>query len=95
MGQVAGRLADFSIVTSDNPRSEDPQSIIDQIISGFDKDNYKIVVNRAEAIKQTLEIAKAGDIVLIAGKGHETYQVLADGPVEFNEREIIGKILKC
>jgi len=94
MGQVAGRLADFSVVTSDNPRSEDPQSIIDQIIPGFDKDNYKIIENREEAIKQALEIAKAGDTVLVAGKGHETYQVLADGPINFNEREMIEKFLQ-
>ena len=95
MGQVAGRLADFSIVTSDNPRSEDPQSIINQIVPGFDKDNYKIVANREDAIKQALEIAKSGDTVLIAGKGHEMYQVLADGPINFNEREIIEKFMKC
>ena len=95
MGQVASRLADFSIVTSDNPRSEDPQSIIDQILPGFDGDHYRVVVNREDAIKQALNMAKTGDTVLVAGKGHETYQVLADGPVNFNEREIIEKSLKC
>jgi UDP-N-acetylmuramoyl-L-alanyl-D-glutamate--2,6-diaminopimelate ligase len=95
MGQAAGRLADYSIVTSDNPRSEDPRSIIDQITPGFDKDNYKVIINREEAIEEALKEAKAGDIVLISGKGHEMVQVLADGPVDFNEREIIEKCLQC
>ena len=95
MGQVAGQLADLSIVTSDNPRSENPRSIIDQIIPGFKKDNHEVVVNREQAIGQALKTATAGDIVLIAGKGHETYQVLADGPINFNERAIIEKSLKC
>ena len=95
MGQVAGQLADLSIVTSDNPRSEDPQSIIDQIIPGFEEDNYRVVVNREEAIKQALEVAETGDIVLIVGKGHETYQTFADRKIDFNEREIIENLLKC
>ncbi|MCK5260221.1 MAG: UDP-N-acetylmuramoyl-L-alanyl-D-glutamate--2,6-diaminopimelate ligase [Candidatus Omnitrophica bacterium] len=95
MGQVAGRLADLSIVTSDNPRSEDLQSIINEIVPGFDQDNYKVIVNREEAIGEAIKEAKADDMVLIAGKGHETYQVLADGKVDFNEREIIEKFLKC
>ena len=94
MGQVAGQLADYSIVTSDNPRNEDPQSIIDQIIPGFEKNNYEVVVHREKAIGRALGMAKAGDTVLIAGKGHELYQVFADGPVHFNEREIIEKFLK-
>lgn len=95
MGQVAGRLADISFVTSDNPRSEDPQSIIDQIVPGFEQENYKVVVNREEAIKEALNEAKAGDTVLIAGKGHETYQIIADQRIDFNEHEIVKKSLKC
>ncbi|MBN1870729.1 MAG: UDP-N-acetylmuramoyl-L-alanyl-D-glutamate--2,6-diaminopimelate ligase [Candidatus Omnitrophica bacterium] len=95
MGNAADRLADFSIVTSDNPRNEDPRSIIDQIIPGFHHDHYKVIVNRKEAIHHALKMAKPGDMVLIAGKGHENYQVFADGPVHFNEREIIEKIFKC
>ncbi|MCK5180751.1 MAG: UDP-N-acetylmuramoyl-L-alanyl-D-glutamate--2,6-diaminopimelate ligase, partial [Candidatus Omnitrophica bacterium] len=83
------------IVTSDNPRNEDPQSIIDEIVPGFDQDNYKVIINREEAIGEAIKEAKTGDTVLIAGKGHETYQVLADGKVDFNEREIIKKFLKC
>jgi len=95
MGRVACDLADFSVVTSDNPRSENPQSIIDQIIVGFTKENYKIVVNRKEAIEQALDIAQAGDTVLIAGKGHETYQILDDQRIDFNEREIVKECLSC
>ncbi len=95
MGKVAGQLANLSIVTSDNPRNEDPQSIIDEIVPGFDQDNYKVIINREEAIGEAIKEAKTGDTVLIAGKGHETYQVLADGKVDFNEREIIKKFLKC
>jgi UDP-N-acetylmuramoyl-L-alanyl-D-glutamate--2,6-diaminopimelate ligase len=95
MGQVADQLADISIVTSDNPRSEDPRSIIDQIIPGFHKGRYEVIVSREEAISRALAMAKKGDTILIAGKGHETYQVFADGPVHFNEREIVRKYLKC
>lgn len=95
MGRVACELADFSIVTSDNPRSEDPRSIIDQIVMGFTKQNYKIVVNRKGAIEQALDIAQTGDIVLIAGKGHETYQILDDQQIDFNERKIIKECLSC
>ena len=93
MGKVAGRLADIAIVTSDNPRSEPPQSIIDQIISGFQKNNYKIEVNRKAAIYQALAMAGQGDLVLIAGKGHEDYQILVDKKIDFNERQIIKEYI--
>jgi len=95
MGRVAGELADLSIVTSDNPRSEEPRSIIDQIVVGFTKKNYKIVVNRREAIEQALDVAQSGDIVLITGKGHETYQILDGQRIDFNERKIIEECLSC
>ena len=88
-------MADFSFVTSDNPRSEDPKAIIDQIVLGFNENHYEVVVDRKEAIGRALKMAEAGDTVLIAGKGHETYQILADGPVDFNERNIVEEILKC
>jgi len=93
MGQIAGQLADISIVTSDNPRSEDAQLIIDQIIEGFGNDHYETIVNRKEAIERALKMAQTGDIVLIVGKGHETYQVFADCRIDFNERDIIEKCL--
>lgn len=94
MGRTAGRLADLSIVTSDNPRGEDPQSIIDQIILGFERDNYRVILHREEAIAQALATARSGDIVLIAGKGHEMYQTFADKRVDFDERRIVEKCLK-
>ena len=89
MGKVADRLADISIVTSDNPRSEVPLSIIKEIIAGFRNDHYQIEENREKAICQALAMADHGDLVLIAGKGHEEYQILADKKIDFNERRII------
>ena len=94
MGKIACHLADDVVVTSDNPRSEDPQSIIDEIVAGIDKDNYTIVLNRIDAIHLALDIAEKGDTVLIAGKGHEEYQILKDKTIDFNERKIIEDYLK-
>ena len=94
MAQAACTLADHSIVTSDNPRSEDPQAIIDEIITGFTKKNYEICVDRKEAIGRALKLAQRNQIVLIAGKGHEDYQIFKDHTIEFNEREIVKEFLK-
>ncbi|OXT07830.1 UDP-N-acetylmuramoyl-L-alanyl-D-glutamate--2,6-diaminopimelate ligase [Thermoanaerobacterium thermosaccharolyticum] len=95
MGEVAGKYADFVIITSDNPRSEDPMQIISEIEMGIKntKCPYKIIENRKEAIKYALSIAKDNDIVILAGKGHETYQVLKDRVIDFDEREIVKEIL--
>ena len=95
MGRVAGHLSDVVIVTNDNPRSEDPQSIISGIILGFSTDNYQVVADRERAIATAIAMAGAGDIVLIAGKGHEDYQIFKDKTVTFNERKIVEKYLKC
>ncbi len=95
MGSVACAMADFSIITSDNPRSEDPEMIIKEIVQGFKKNNYTVVVNREEAIDKALKMATSGDIVLIAGKGHETYQIFKDKTIHFDEREVVRKILAC
>ena len=96
MGEVASRNADYVIVTSDNPRSEEPLSIIKDIVSGMKNTvtPYKIIVNRAEAIKFALDNAKEGDIIILAGKGHETYQILDYGTIHLDEREIVADILK-
>ena len=96
MGEIAARLSDYVVVTSDNPRSEDPLSIIEDILVGMKgiKTPYKVVENRAEAIEFAIKNAKKDDIILFAGKGHETYQVLADGTIHFDEREIIAKALE-
>ncbi len=95
MGKVACQLADISIVTSDNPRSEDPQSIINEIVQGFDKSNYETIVDRKQAIGKALKIARKGDVVIIAGKGHETYQIFKDSTIKFNEHQIIREFLLC
>ncbi len=95
MGEIATRLADIAVITSDNPRSEDPESIIEDITSGIGKTNAKVIVDsdRKGAIRKALEAAQAGDIVVLAGKGQETYQVLASGKIHFDEREAVAEIL--
>lgn len=96
MGEISGRLADYTIITSDNPRSEEPNSIIKQIEEGILKvtKNYEKLVDRKEAIKRAISIAKEGDTVLIAGKGHETYEIFADKTIYFDDREVAREILK-
>ncbi|MBQ8014579.1 MAG: UDP-N-acetylmuramoyl-L-alanyl-D-glutamate--2,6-diaminopimelate ligase [Clostridia bacterium] len=95
MGEIATRLADVAVITSDNPRSEDPESIIEDITAGIGKTNAKVIVDsdRKGAIKKALETAQAGDIVVLAGKGQETYQILASGKIHFDEREAVAEIL--
>ncbi len=90
MGHVAERLADLSIVTSDNPRSENPESIIEDILSGIvDKSNVFVEADRKKAIKKALDMAEKGDIVAIVGKGHEDYQILKNKTIHFDDREVI------
>lgn len=95
MGQVADRLADFTIITSDNPRDEDPDRIIEEVVSGFKQKNYLIMADRKEAIRQALLLAKDDDIVLVAGKGHESYQIIKDRKNYFNDRLAIEEISSC
>lgn len=95
MGEIAGKLSDFLIVTSDNPRTENPLAIIKEIEPGVIKSgcDYKIVENRREAISYGLSIAQKDDILILAGKGHETYQILGTEKIHFDEREVINEIL--
>ncbi len=95
MGELASRLSDYVVVTSDNPRSEEPLSIIDDILVGVKKHktHYKVLENREEAIEFAIKLAKQDDIVLLAGKGHETYQVLKTGTIHLDEREVVAKVL--
>jgi len=95
MGRVAAEMADYTIITSDNPRNEEPLKIIGDIKKGIGSGskNYRIVLDRFEAIRQGLEIASKGDIVVIAGKGHETYQFLKDVTIPFDDRDVVRKIL--
>ena len=95
MGEIAARLSDVAVVTSDNPRSEDPETIIEEIVAGIGKHDSKIIVDsdRTGAIAKALETAQSGDIVVLAGKGQETYQILASGKIHYDEREVVAKIL--
>ncbi len=96
MGAAAASLSDFLVVTSDNPRSEDPRAIIEDILPGLkDSDTpYTVIPDRIEAIRWAITHAQAGDTILLAGKGHETYQILKDGTVALDEREIVAQVLK-
>ncbi len=76
MGKVGSELSDIAIITSDNPRTEDPSLIIKDVLEGIDKDNYIVVEGRRDAIKKAMEIAKENDVIVVAGKGHEDYQIL-------------------
>ncbi len=95
MGSIATRLSDIAVVSSDNPRSEDPEEIIKDITAGIGKGGAKVIVesDRRNAIKKALDIASAGDVVVLAGKGQETYQILASGKIHFDEREVVAQIL--
>lgn len=97
MGKIAGELSDFCIVTSDNPRTEDPEKIIKQVVEGVKQTDcdYEVITNRFSAIEYALDHAKKNDIILLAGKGHETYQVLGKDTIKFDEREIVQKLLGC
>ena len=96
MGAIAAQLADELVVTSDNPRTEDPQQILDDVAAGIPAESPCVVVaDRAAAIAQAIGQAKAGDLVLIAGKGHEDYQILGTTKVHFDDREEAAKALKA
>ncbi len=96
MGEVAGSMGDLVILTSDNPRGEDPLRIMSDALVGLQKTGkpYVAEVDREPAIRKALEAAGPGDVVVLAGKGHETYQVLKDGPVPFDDRQVARKVLR-
>lgn len=95
MGEISGSIADYSIITSDNPRTEEPEKIINDIEAGITKTNGKYIkiTDRRQAIKFALENAQEGDIIILAGKGHETYQQFKDKTVHFDEREVVDELL--
>jgi len=95
MGEEAARLSDFVIATSDNPRSEDPLLILNDIRVGLARvgKNYDLMVDRREAIFRAIMQARPGDVILIAGKGHETYQILPTGKIDFDDREVAREAL--
>lgn len=93
MGYVVSELADYAVITNDNPRSEAAEDIINDITKGIKRDNYCIIPDRMEAIKKALSMASAGDVVLLAGKGHEDYQILNDRIIKFDDREAVRECL--
>lgn len=95
MGRLAGEIADFCIVTSDNPRTEDPMKIISMVEEGVKESgaDYVVIESRYEAIKYALLNAKKDDVIVLAGKGHETYQILGTQTIHFDEREVVREIL--
>ncbi len=95
MGEVSGRLADFTIITSDNPRFEEPQAIIDDIKTGIAKTDgkYVEVIERKEAIRYAIEHAKTGDVIVLAGKGHEDYQEIEGVKYDMDERVLISEVV--
>ncbi len=97
MGAIAGELADLIILTSDNPRTESPSAIISDVEKGIKTTGpkkYFIFPDRKEAIKKALSLARKGDMILVAGKGHENYQILGDKIISFSDKEVIKEILK-
>ncbi len=93
MGRIATALADFTIITSDNPRSEVPYVIIDEIVAGATGDTYSVEADRRQAIFTAVEQCRPGDILVIAGKGHESYQIIGDKTIPFDDREVVREAL--
>lgn len=96
MGRIGVELADHAIITSDNPRTEDPEKIIQDILKGVDsaKNNYEVLVNRPKAIQHAMDIAEKNDIIVLAGKGHETYQEICGVKHHLDEREVVAAYLE-
>ncbi len=96
MGEISGRIADFTFLTSDNPRTEDPEEIVKQIEEGMKKTKgkYKVVVDRTEAIKEAIKMANKRDIIVLAGKGHEPYQEINGEKYPYDERIIVNEIIE-
>jgi len=96
MGQAAGELSDLVVLTSDNPRSEEPLQIMNDALVGLRRTNTRTVVepDRAAAIRKAIEEAHAGDVVILAGKGHETYQIFRDRTIHFDDREVAREALR-
>jgi UDP-N-acetylmuramoyl-L-alanyl-D-glutamate--2,6-diaminopimelate ligase len=96
MGQAAGEASDFVVLTSDNPRSEDPLTIINDALVGLRRTDveHRVEPDRTAAIRIALQEAGEGDVVLIAGKGHETYQVLRDRTIDYDDRAVARSLLE-
>jgi len=93
MAEVACRLSDVALLTSDNPRSEDPWQILKDMTTGLTHDNYRVIVDREDAIDRAVNLAEPGDFILVAGKGHETYQIIGDERIDFDDAEVLNNKL--
>ena len=95
MGEISGKIADYTIITSDNPRTEKPEDIVEQIEAGIKKTKgkYEVVVDRVEAIEKAIKMANKKDIIILAGKGHEPYQEINGVKHPFDERIIVREII--
>lgn len=96
MGEISGRIADITLITSDNPRTEEPQQIVNDIETGIKntQGSYQVIVDRTQAIAHAMTIAQPGDVIVLSGKGHETYQIFKDKTIHYDEREIVENLLK-
>lgn len=93
MASIAEKYSDKVFLTSDNPRTEDPQAILDDMLKGIHTDNHVVIVNREEAIEESIKGLQEGDCVIVAGKGHETYQIIGTEKMPFDDREILKKYI--
>lgn len=93
MGNIATELSDYVILTNDNPRTEDENKIMNDIVSGIEKDNYEIVFDRKEAIRKGLELLESNDTLLILGKGHEDYQIIGHDKIHLSDKEEVEKYI--
>ena len=95
MAKVSGEIADYTIITSDNPRTEDPVKIVEDVESGIKgiTDNYEVIIDRKEAIEKAIKMCTKEDLVVLAGKGHETYQIVGTTKYPFDEKEIVNEII--
>ncbi|MNN31824.1 UDP-N-acetylmuramoyl-L-alanyl-D-glutamate--2,6-diaminopimelate ligase [compost metagenome] len=99
MGQIAAKYSEYVFVTSDNPRTENPEAILSDIEQGLTdhgvtRDRYELVVDRKEAIEKAIEMASSKDVVLIAGKGHETYQLIGSQVLDFDDRIVAKEAIR-
>ena len=95
MGEISGKVADYTIITSDNPRTENPQLIVNQIEEGIKKTKgkYEVIIDRIEAIDKAIKMANKNDIIVLAGKGHEPYQEINGVKHSFDERVIVKELI--
>ena len=95
MGEISGKIADYTIITSDNPRTEDPEKIVKQIEEGIKKTKgkYEVIVDRTKAIEKAIKMSNKNDIIILAGKGHEPYQEINEEKYPFDERVIVNEII--